>query len=729
VVGKLITYHLEERPRVKIVDYRASATLDRSKIDDALREREIELRLDSFLEPGRLARIRRAIRDLLAEKGYRHAEVASTVTPLAGGPKRVNVTFTVTDGPKLAIRDLEFLGNRSIGDETLARAVKGNRPEGLLSLLTKAGTYNEARFAEDAQSIEDYYREHGYIAARVGEPELRELDDSADGATRWIQLRISVSEGVRYRVGTIGLEGNQLVPADVLRSLFKLTEGDWYDQSKIREGLEKAREIYGAAGYMEFTGYPDLTPRRVAEPAGDPGAPDPRTAGADPGSPSEAPIVDVAIRVTEGPQYVVHRITFAGNTTTRDSVIRRELRIVEGGIFDTEALKQSVRRLNQLEYFKPLEGTEEDLQVERSPAADHGVDVTLKLEEQNRNQLQFGAGMSQYEGFFGNLSFTTTNFLGTGESLTLTGQRGTRSSLYQIAFTEPYMFDRPLSAGVDLYSRKIDYLTGTDVVGYSEVRSGVNVTVGHALLQFSRGFLTYGYEVIDTAVSDDLFDAIDADAAVGVPVFNPFLDEGRHVESRLTPSFVHNTVDNPFAPRRGRRITASGTIAGEILGGTTSYLRPELEVVQYIPHTSRTALGLRANIGWVRPFGSTRALPYYQRFFLGGEYQIRGVDIRTVGPTDSQNRAIGGDKFVLFNAEYYVDLFAGVRVLAFHDAGQAFLETEGIDLKRLRTSSGVELRVVLPMLNMPFRLIYAWNVYRDAFQPARAFKFAVGTTF
>jgi outer membrane protein insertion porin family len=192
---------------------------------------------------------------------------------------------------------------------------------------------------------------------------------------------------------------------------------------------------------------------------------------------------------------------------------------------------------------------------------------------------------------------------------------------------------------------------------------------------------------------------------------------------------VHNTVDNPFTPRSGRRISLNLPVAGGFLGGTTSYIRPDVEIVHYVPHTKRTALGVRLNGGFVRPYGGTRALPYYLRYFLGGEYQIRGVDIRTVGPTDSQNRAIGGDKFVLFNAEYYFDLFGPVRALLFHDAGQAFAESERIDLRRLRTSSGVELRVIVPMLNVPFRLIYAWNIYRDVFQPARTFKFAVGTTF
>jgi outer membrane protein insertion porin family len=405
------------------------------------------------------------------------------------------------------------------------------------------------------------------------------------------------------------------------------------------------------------------------------------------------------------------------------------VQLVEGGVFNTEALKYSVRRLNQLGYFKPLEGNDKDLTVEKTAEREHAVDVTLKFEEQNRNQLTFGAGVSQFEGMFGNLAYTTTNFMGRGESLTLSAQKGVRSSAYQLSFSEPYVFGRPMTAGFDLYSRKIDYLTGVNTVGYSEVRSGFNLTGGHALFRYSRAFLTYGYEVIDTAMSNDLLNQLDSHGSVGVPVFNPFLDEGRHIESRVTPTFVHSTVDNPIFPRSGKKLQLTMPIAGGFLGGTSSYIKPEVESILYIPHTRRTAVGLRANAGWVRPYGHTQALPYYLHYFLGGEYQIRGVDIRTVGPTDEDNRALGGNKFVLFNAEYYFDVHRMVRALVFHDAGQAFADDERVDLRRMRTSSGVELRFMVPVLNVPFRLIYAWNTYRDVFQPARTFKFAVGTTF
>jgi outer membrane protein insertion porin family len=207
-----------------------------------------------------------------------------------------------------------------------------------------------------------------------------------------------------------------------------------------------------------------------------------------------------------------------------------------------------------------------------------------------------------------------------------------------------------------------------------------------------------------------------------------FLEDGRHIESSITPSVVHNTVDNPLAPRSGMRLTGKYQYAGGFLGGTADFIRPDIEAVYYHPVTRRTAIGMRGQGGWIWNYGSTE-LPYYQRYFLGGETQIRGVDIRTVGPLNSENVVLGGTKFVLFNAEYYVDLFPQVRALLFHDAGQAFDEEHAIDLRQLRTSTGAELRVTLPVIGVPFRLIYAWNIYRDTFQPARTFKFAVGTTF
>ena len=331
--GKIVVFHLEERQRVKIVDYDGATRVTRSDIDDRLKERGVELRLDSFVDASLLKRVNTIVRELYAEKGYPHAEVSQVIRALATGPKLAHVIFTVSEGPKVAIRDVEFIGNKAFSDHKLAAVLKTNKARGLLSLVTGSGTFNEDKFADDAQSLVDYYRDHGYIEAQVGAPALRVLDDSADGRTRWVQLRVDVTEGERHRVGAFDIEGNTVVKSEGLRALFQLKSGEPYRQERIMKGLERAREVYGAGGYFEFTAYPELKPRDAGG----------------------TPAVDVTMRVTEGKQYFVNRIEFAGNTQTRDAVIRREIGLVEGGVFNTEALKYSMRRINQLGYFKPLD--------------------------------------------------------------------------------------------------------------------------------------------------------------------------------------------------------------------------------------------------------------------------------------------------------------------------------------------------------------------------------------
>jgi outer membrane protein insertion porin family len=373
----------------------------------------------------------------------------------------------------------------------------------------------------------------------------------------------------------VSFEGNTIVNADALRQIFKLKSGEVYRQKDVRKAFEIARDVYGAIGHFEFTGYPDLQPRR---------SPGERSTGAE-----ETPVVDVIIRVDEGKRYFINRITFAGNTHTRDPVIRRELALVEAGVFNTQGLKSSVRRLNQLGYFKPIEA--DDISVEKTAGVDGKVDVQLKVEEQNRNQVSFGAGASQYEGIFGNASFTTSNFIGRGESLTVSLQKGSRANNYQVAFSEPFVFGRPITAGVSLFSRKIDYQIASTTTDYSEVRTGFTLTSGLALRPFLRGFVTYGYEVVETAASNSLHEAFESGSSSIAAVL---LNEGRHTESSLTPSLEYNTVDNPFAPRRGVRLTGRYQYAGGLLGGSSNFVKPDLQAIAYVPLTRRTAFGVRA---------------------------------------------------------------------------------------------------------------------------------------
>jgi outer membrane protein insertion porin family len=749
VVGKLVTYNLEERQRVKIFDFVGTKKIERSAIDDKLREQNITLRIDTFMDPGLVRRIEGIVREMLKEKGYQFADVTHTITEVAGGPKLINLTFHMSEGPKVKIRNIDFTGNEAIDDGTLRGRMKQNKQQWAFSFITGRGTYMEAKYEEDADRLMQYYLDRGYINAQVGNPQLRFVGDSADKMTRYVDITIPVREGNRYRVGEFEFAGNTVVKSDALRPLFEVKQGDYYSQDKIRKGFQKAQELYGSAGYMEFTGYPEPKPRDVPNPA-EPQAP--AALAAEVEKPAGPPIVDVTMRIQEGKQYFVNRITFVGNTTTRDNVIRREMRLFENNVFNSEALKYSIRRLNQLGYFKALEGPPKDVFVEKTPGVDNKVDVRMQLEEQNRNQLTFGAGVSQFEGFFGQLSFQTANFLGRGESLTVALQAGSRAQNYTLSFTEPFLFDRNITGGVNLFRNEIRY-----VGQFTQRSAGGSLTLGFPLGNgFTRMFTNYSYEQVRVSEISDFYN--NPDVLNSNPFFRDSLligSNGARTISKITPSIVHNTVDQPIFPTMGKRLTTSVDVAG--FGGNTKFLKPMVEGVWFIRQNARMSLGMRGQLEYIRPIGNTLELPIFEKLFLGGEYTIRGFDIRSVGPTDCGEVGIvgvtcsgivlGGNKSLLFNIEQIVHIAGPVRLILFYDAGQVQPGPERLvgggnaaggkfNFSDFKTSTGAEIRFFMPVLNVPFRLIFAYNPQREGvldnnFQPQKAFqfRFAVGTTF
>jgi len=761
VVGELITYHMEERQRVKIVDYVGTKEIEVAKVNERLKDLMSEIRLDTFIDPALVRKVSGVVRDMLKEKGFQNAEVTPEIQAMPGGPKIVHLTFHMSEGPKVKIRRILFTGNKVMSSRSLKRKMKDNKEMWFLSFITSRGTFQETKFDDDADKISAYYKEHGYIRANVGAPEQKFLGDSKDKKTRFIELRVPISEGARYKVGEVEFAGNTVVKTDLLKPLFKLKEGEYYNEKDLRKGLEKAREVYGGAGYWEFTGFPDFKFR------------DDPTPGQEVPEALAAPlpaIVDVTMRLQEGMQYFVNRITFVGNSTTHDTVIRREMSLVEDGVFNTEALKYSVKRINQLGYFKPLEegkGTD----VNKVPNEMAKVDVRLKLEEQNRNQISFGAGVSQFEGFFGQLSFQTSNFLGRGESLTVSMQAGSLAQNYTLGFTEPFLFDRNLTAGLQLFKQEIHYLNQ-----FTQTTTGGTATFGVPVGRgFTRFYANYSYQ--NVRVSD--INSIYTDPTVLRR--NPFLQDslligqgGERVISKVTPSLVHNTVDNPIFPNAGARYTFSVDLAG--LGGNVSYYKPTVEGVYFWRQNPRMNLGMHANLSYIHTFEGSQSLPIFEKLFLGGEYSVRGFDIRSIGPSDPvTGLVLGGDKSLLFNLEQSFVIAGPVRAILFYDAGQVRGEGEPfgwhedilqpvvpagpllIDPRAplqlvdpsvspqfitvgqrsaFKTSTGVEVRFFMPVLNVPFRLIFYYDPQRggvldNSLQPqgAYGFRFAVGSTF
>jgi outer membrane protein insertion porin family len=722
VIGKVIVYELEERQRIKNTIYNdGTKAIEQAKVEERLRELGITIRLDSFVDQATEKKVANVIRELMVEKGYQEAKVDVTHEPMPGlSPKTVALKFKVTEGPKIKISNVDFIGNKVYSDRKIKGRMKTNKGGGFW-IFPGSSVYQEDKFEEDAEMVVAFYRDRGYLQVNVGQPSLKPIRDSKDGKERFMTLEIPITEGQRYRVEKFEFAGNDKVPAEIMRPLFKM------------------KEIYGTGGHFEMTPYPEFVP--------------------------EGDKVNVTIRINEGKQYYINRITFQGNTTTRDSVIRRELRLYENSVYNTEALKYSIKRLNQLGYFKPLED-QKNITTAKTPGVDNKVDLTLKLEEQNRNQLSFGAGVSQYDGVFGQLSFSTANFMGRGETFTVSMQTGARVSDYQIAFTEPFLFDRPITGSIDLHRRDIEYL-----YQFTQGSTGGNITMGLPLKNFSRMYFQYSYDrVYVRDLNQAFFDGgqclfmpegcqtIDFDKLTpeqrDLIEFSPYLRDalligqgGRRTISKITPTFSLNSIDNPITPTQGSRYTATLGMAG--LGGNTRYVNPTVEFTRFFRHTAKTSLGVRAQAEYIRSLGNSSPLPIFERLVLGGGYSVRGYDLRSIGPQDPRSRiVIGGNKSLLFNAEYLIAVGGPVRLILFYDAGQVqdagqrfsfkgVTDVNGVFSPGFITSTGAEIRFFMPVLNVPFRLIFASNPQRKGVlnystgleEKAFRFRFDVGSTF
>ncbi len=838
VEAKRAIFTMVERPRVRIVTFEGSTAVKRTDIDTAMKDMDVEIRLDSFLDLQKVNRVEGLVSSMFSASGYQFAEITHEVEPVEAVANAVRLTFHMQEGPKVHVQVIDFVGNEKIDDSTLKSQMKQTKERWWLSWMTGRGTYKDALFEQDADLIVEHYLNEGYIDANVGSAETEYLDEAEDlqaveslsqlselaesddryaelavsaarnlgmprhqfldlplrkiRAMGWLvreateaengteedivdgvnalarserddklrlmRLRIPVDEGERYRVGEVRFDGHTVVTRFGIEAVFAgLRPGEYYSQAAVTQGLEAARELYGSIGYTDLTIFPDL--QRRNEPVDDEEV-DPEVDGEveaagigekDPGQYADLerpthmdgdPIVDVTIRIEEGEQQYVNRITFTGHESTQDEVIRRELQLVENGVFSTVALKNSVLRLNQLGFFEPFE--EDAVDIEAVEGRDNAVDLTVNLSEANLNQLTFGAGASQFDGFFGQVSFMTANFLGRGETLQVSLQNGSRLRDINLGYTKPYLFGRNISGGLNLFSRRIDWIGA-----FTQESNGGGITIGKPLALFTRFFVSYSLERTGVSNIDPFI--LDSGGDDN-PFLSPFLADalllgtgGRRTVSKVTPSLRFNTVDHPIFPTRGQSYTAAMEFAGA--GGNTRFLKPTLEGIWYLRHTSRTLFGFRGQYQHIFS-GRPETIPVFERLWLGGEYSLRGFDLRRVGPTiadvepevdsDSfQGRTlIGGNKSVLLNAEYQFSIAQPVRLVFFYDVGQVQDFGSAFTKDDFKTSTGVEFRFFMPMLNIPFRLIYAWNLQRDGVyndrlveQEASGFRFAVGTTF
>jgi outer membrane protein insertion porin family len=775
---KNVVFVVKERPVIRRIRYDGIHSVSESDILDRFKERKVGLTVESQFDPTRIKKAEVVLKDLLGEHGRQFAKVTPQYERIASS-NAVILVFKIEEGPKVKVGHIRFTGNHAFSSRKIIRAMRHDRPYAIplwftdLTVLTK--TYDRQKLNEDIEvGVRGLYQDNGYFKVSVGEPILENFDTKGyklgvplTGRThgKAVNITIPIEEGERYNMGTLKIVSADpdkalSLKVEALKAIFPLKQGDIFSSAKIRKAMEEYGKVYGQYGFIDFTPEPQLEFDDAAK------------------------RIDVTMRFSEEKQYYVRRIDFSGNTTTRDKVIRRELLLDEGQLFNKRAWEVSILRLNQLNYFERIE---EDKAVTITRNTKEGtVDLNLKLKEKGKQSIGLQGGVSGLAGSFIGLTYQTNNFLGLGETLTFSAQFGDLQRSFMFGFTEPYLFDRPISTGFTLFSSRYNFdqakqeaiafgqsvsINPEFVQNYTQNSTGFTLFASEPIkrLSFTRLGLTYGLTRTNIKpfnnASSLLFEALQFRSISGPSALNGI------VSSTITPTLTYNTIDNPINPRTGKSYFYSFAISGGPLGGNVNTITNVFTYTKFRPiFKKRNVLGLHYSIAHTTGYGG-KEVPPFSRFYMGGENDLRGFDIRSISPVTfipvSTATAIsfrdptaggalrtftipvltytatlpGGDLQTNGNVEYRIPLVGPVTASLFVDGGtdgilresalrldptgfsQLTSQFPSANLKnqlgiaggtnfRVRGSTGIEFGVQLPIVQAPFRIYYAYNLNR-----------------
>ena len=702
--GVHLTLRVVERPVLRSIEYEGLKKVGRTELQERIDREQIRVREGTPLDLGELQRLQHAIKVLYEEAGYRFAEISYSLQEVSPGERRVN--FVIDEGDKVKIGDIEFDGNTVFNDWRLRWQMRKTKETGMVSRLMKRDIYNPATLQEDIGKLRDLYRERGYKNATIGEPTLEVQTRNPEAATpkkqkRRLQLTIPIDEGERWRFGTITIEGNEVYSDEVLLRAFDRPSGDWLRASAVDKGVESVSDLYRNSGYLYSNVDVELAER-------------------------DDNVADVVIRVFEGDQFTVGRLEFQGNDRTRDKVLRREFRVQEGMVLNMGALRNSLLKIRQLEYFEldeenPIEFRDIDREAKT-------VDLVVQGTESDRTELLFGGGWSELDGFFGQFSMRTQNFLGRGETLGVSLQAGSTRDVYEFSYFVPWMFDRPQSAGFQLFKRDLDYNL-YDTQRQVREETGGTLTFGRSFGFFQSIRLQYGYAEFNDEVS-----------YIG-PTGDLVATSSAYEKSNIRPVWLFESIDSRIEPTRGMRASASLEYAGGFLGGNVELWRPELEFTYYRPVPTRplrSVVAFTSEAGMLEPIGDIDELPILERYYIGGARSLRGHASRSISLRDEEDNPVrdvfgnvlGGTSYMRVAVEYHLLLGGPFRLVFFADGGNVFGD-EGIDFSfdNLRYTAGAELRLFVPVFGLPLRFIYAENLNALPGDRFESFQFDVGTSF
>ena len=644
--GKIITFRIKEKPNVRKVRLEGNRHIDDEDIQEVL-----AIRTGSILNINTIRDSVKQIEALYKEKNYHNVKVAYNIEYLENN--QAVIEFVVAEGAKVRIKRIIFEGNIAYKDKKLTKMMETSE-KGFFSWISSSGDLNMDNLNQDIAKLSAFYHNSGYIQAKVGEPNIEFKEN-------WIYITIKIVEGPRFEVGNIDIAGDLIFPKQELLEKLNITKETFFNRDVVRNDVLGLTDFYADEGYA----YAEIAPRIQQD--------------------AEKLAVDITYDVKKNKQVYFETIIISGNTKTRDKVIRRELMVFEQELYSGKGLKRGVRNLYRLDYFEDvkintLQGSSDDKMV-----------LKIDVAEKPTGAFTFGGGYSSVENAFLMVSTTQRNLFGRGQTLGVAAELGGRTTSYDLSFTEPWLFDIPLSAGFRIFKQDRDYDT------YDKNSFGFNVWSSYPVFDYTRASVSYKYE--DADIQNITLDASDSIKEL----------EGTNLESSITTGLQYDSKNSAFNATDGSKHSISVQYAG--LGGDIGFTKYQAETGWFIPLFKDLVGVLHGKTGYVYEHPG-KILPDWERFYLGGINSLRGFEWRDISPTETNENGIeskiGGDKFIQINIELKHPLVkdAGLWGVAFFDTGNVYNNDEDFDLSNMRESVGYGFRWYSPV--GPIRLEYGY---------------------
>ena len=667
--GAVVTFGVTEKPSIARLVFEGN-----EKVDDRELKKELGIKLYSILDLSKIRQSINRLKDYYRQKGYYNVDIREKVKPLPNN--EVLLTYEIEEHEKVYITKIQFSGNTNFDDDKL-KGIMETGERGFFSWLTDSGYLDLKKLEFDTHKITSFYHNNGFVKARVGEPRISY--EKGKGLT----ITIEIDEGHKYNIRNVLIEGDLIRPVDELLEKVRIGKGDVFNREIVRRDVLTLRSVCADEGYASA----EVIPLTRED--------------------HETHLVDITYRIKKGQKVRFERVNILGNTVTRDKVIRRELKVVEGGYFSGKALRRSTQNLHRLGFFEDVgvqtkKGSQEDLIV-----------LNVNVKERPTGLFSIGAGYSSVEGNYVVFQLAQNNLFGHGQRLTALAKIGGESSQFDIKFVEPWLLGKNISAGIDIFKWENEYDE------YTKDSLGGALSLGFPLHidDFTRGSVRYAYEDADVT-------EIAEHSSITIKDM-----EGRTVTSSVTLAVKRDSRDRLWNPSRGSINSLTFEYAGGLLGGDAYFRKYLARSAWFFPLFWETVFLVQGRWGYVKR-GSGGELPVYQKFRLGGLNSVRGFEFGDISPVDPvTGDRIGGEKMMVYNFEYRFPLFEeqGVVGLVFFDAGNVFTEDEDYSFGGIRKSTGVGIRWYSPI--GPLRMEYGKNLDPQGDEPSDNWEFSVGGLF